>query len=203
MTATPDSRAAGAQPGGLRARPSGRAAALRRLLVIVLAAAAWLAAGCTTLPPPAGRTPSHAYTDTVQTPLGQAVAPAVAEHPGRSGFLAFEDPHDAFAARVLLAGAAERSIDAQYFVWHDDAVGMLMWQALWQAAQRGVRVRVLLDDANTAGLDPLLAALGAHPNIELRLYNPFPTRSSRALGYLGDFSRLNRRMHNKAFIADN
>ena len=173
------------------------------MLAAALAALVWLAAGCTTLPPPAGRTPSQAFADTASTALGAAVDPLAAAHPGLSGFLAFEDPHDAFAARVLLAGAAERSIDAQYFVWHDDAVGTLMWEALWQAAQRGVRVRLLLDDAGTAGLDPVLAALDAHPNIELRLYNPFPTRGPRALGYLTDFSRLNRRMHNKAFIADN
>ena len=115
----------------------------------------------------------------------------------------FEDPHDAFAARVLLARAAERSLDVQYFIWHGDAVGTLLWEALWQAAERGVRVRLLVDDANNAGLDPMLAALDAHPNIELRLYNPFVNRGSRALGYLTDFSRLNRRMHNKSFTADN
>jgi len=98
---------------------------------------------------------------------------------------------------------AARSLDAQYYIWHGDAVGTLLWQALWHAAQRGVRVRLLLDDANTAGLDPVLAALDAHPNIEVRLYNPFTVRGSRALGYLTDFSRLNRRMHNKSFTADN
>jgi putative cardiolipin synthase len=77
-----------------------------------------------------------------------------------------------------------------------------MFEALWQAAERGVRVRLLLDDGGTAGIDPVLAALDAHPRIELRLYNPFPQRASRTLGYLGDLRRLNRRMHNKSFTVD-
>ena len=117
--------------------------------------------------------------------------------------MTFEGPHDAFAARVLLAAAAERPLDVQYFIWHGDVVGTLLWQALWQAAERGVRVRLLVDDANNAGLDSVLAALDAHPNLELRLYNPFVNRGVARLGYLTDFSRLNRRMHNKSFTADN
>lgn len=175
----------------------------RRLRSLVLVVCIALSAGCATLPPPTDRVPSQALTDTGQTRLGQAVAPWLAEHPGLSGFMPFEDPHDAFAARVLLARAAERSLDVQYFIWHGDAVGTLLWEALWQAAGRGVRVRLLIDDANNAGLDAVLAALDAHPNIELRLYNPFVNRGSRALGYLSDFTRLNRRMHNKSFTADN
>jgi putative cardiolipin synthase len=174
---------------------------MRRLLSVPVVVG--LLAACATLPPPADRMPSQALTDTAQTRLGQAVAPRLADHPGLSGFMPFEDPHDAFAARVLLARAAERSLDVQYFIWHGDAVGTLLWEALWQAAGRGVRVRLLIDDANNAGLDPVLAALDAHPNIELRLYNPFVLRGSRVIGYLTDFSRLNRRMHNKSFTADN
>ena len=81
--------------------------------------------------------------------------------------------------------------------------GNLLFQALRQAADRGVRVRLLLDDNNTSGMDALLAALDAHPNIEVRLFNPFVLRSVRALGYLTDFRRANRRMHNKSFTADN
>ena len=78
-----------------------------------------------------------------------------------------------------------------------------MWEALWDAAERGVRVRVLLDDANTGGLDPTLAALDAHPNIEVRLFNPFANRGFRVGDFAFDFSRVNRRMHNKSFTADN
>ena len=112
------------------------------------------------------------------------------------------DPQDAFAARILMAASAERSLDAQYYIWRGDPVGYLMFQALWQAAQRGVRVRLLLDDINTAGLDDAMAALDAHPNIEIRLYNPMAHRSMRALNLITDFRRANRRMHNKSFTVD-
>ena len=176
---------------------------MRRLHGWLLAAAlAALVAGCASLPPPQGRIASAALTDKADTRLGREVAPQVGAHPGVSGIHAFSEPHDAFAARVLLAAAAEKSLDAQYFIWHGDVVGNLLFEALWRAAERGVRVRLLLDDANTSGLDPTIAALDAHPNIEVRLYNPFVYRGSRALGYLTDFTRLNRRMHNKSFTAD-
>ena len=176
---------------------------MNRVLSCFLAALVVLATGCASLPPPQDRVASVALTDTAATRLGQGVAPLVAAHPGLSGIHKFPEPHDAFAARVLLAGAAEKTLDAQYFIWNGDQVGYLMFEALWKAAERGVRVRLLLDDANTSGLDPTLAALAAHPNIELRLYNPFTQRGSRALGYMTDFGRLNRRMHNKSFTADN
>jgi putative cardiolipin synthase len=111
-------------------------------------------------------------------------------------------PYDAFAARVLLANAAEKSLDVQYYIWQGDQVGYLMFEALWEAAGRGVRVRLLLDDLNTRGLDPTFAVLDAHPNIEVRLYNSVVQRDARALNFLTDFTRVNRRMHNKSFTAD-
>src|SRR2546426_9481747 len=80
--------------------------------------------------------------------------------------------------------------------------GTLLLEALHRAADRGVRVRLLLDDNNTTGLDPWIAALDAHPNIEVRLFNPFKHRRWRVLDYLFDFARVNRRMHNKSFTAD-
>ena len=171
---------------------------------------AWLAVvaafvgGCATaLPSLEGRAITEALEDTADTRLGRAVRADVAAHPGRSGIHPLLNPRDAFAARVLLAASAEKSIDAQYYIWHGDAVGVLMFEALWQAAERGVRVRLLLDDNNTVGLDPTIAALDAHRNIEVRLYNPFVQRGSRLAGYLTDFARLNRRMHNKSFTVDN
>ena len=112
-----------------------------------------LTAGCASLPPPQQRTDSSAFADTAGTRIGQAIAPLLAAHPGRSGIHAMPDAYDAFAARVAMAARAQRSIDAQYFIWHDDQVGMLMFQALWQAAERGVRVRLLLDDGGTGGID--------------------------------------------------
>jgi putative cardiolipin synthase len=169
-------------------------------------AAALLAIGlsaCGSLPPLENRSLSTVLPDTASTRLGRAAAPDAAAHPGRSGIYPLRDARDAFAARVLLARAAERSLDVQYYIWHNDLSGKLLFAALREAADRGVRVRLLLDDNNTSGLDPTLAALDAHPQIEVRLFNPFVVRASRLWGFLTDFSRLNRRMHNKSFTADN
>lgn len=177
---------------------------MNRIAASIVAALAVLLTGCAaTLPSLEGRSETRALTDTAETRLGGAVATDVAQHPGKTGIHALSSPHDALAARVLLAAAAERSIDAQYYIWHGDEVGILLFEAVLRAADRGVRVRLLLDDLNTAGLDPTIAALDAHPNIEVRLYNPFVQRQARVLGFAGDFSRLNRRMHNKSFTVDN
>jgi len=160
-------------------------------------------AGCARFTTPEGRTISTVQRDTADTRLGRAVQPRIDAHPREVGVFELRDGRDAFAARALLAAAAERTLDVQYYIWHDDLSGTLLFDALLHAAERGVRVRLLLDDNNTAGLDPLLVALDAHPNIEVRLFNPFANRRWRWLGYLTDFPRLNRRMHNKSFTADN
>jgi putative cardiolipin synthase len=173
---------------------------LRALAALAVALAL---AGCAGLPPLDGRTTTAALEDTDATRLGRAVAPVVAARPGKSGIHPLSVPADAFAARVLLAHAADRSLDVQYYIWRGDQTGYLLLEALWRAAERGVRVRLLLDDGGTTGLDREIAALDAHPSIEVRLYNPFASRGSRAIGYLADFGRLNRRMHNKSFTADN
>ncbi|MEP6558105.1 MAG: phospholipase D-like domain-containing protein, partial [Burkholderiales bacterium] len=175
----------------------------RYLAGAVTAAFTLLLTACSSLPPLDGRSVSTALQDTADTALGQAIQPRVQAHPAESGIHLLDDSNDAFAARMLLAHRAERSLDVQYYIWHDDLTGTLLFEALHQAAERGVRVRLLLDDNNTSGLDGLLAALDSHPNIEVRLFNPFAVRSPRAIGYLTDFFRLNRRMHNKSFTADN
>jgi putative cardiolipin synthase len=123
-------------------------------------------------------------------------------HPGKSGIVQLRDARDAFAARAHLADAAERTLDIQYYIWRNDMSGTLLFEALRRAADRGVRVRLLLDDNNTSGLDVTLAALDSHPNIAIKLFNPFMLRRWRTLNFLIDFSRLNRRMHNKTFTAD-
>jgi putative cardiolipin synthase len=166
-------------------------------------ALAALLAGCASLPALEGRAPSYALADTSETRLAHAVAADVAAHPAQTGIHPLPAGSDAFATRVLLAAAAERSIDAQYYIWHGDQVGYLLFEALWQAAERGVRVRLLLDDLNTGGLDATLAALAAQPNIEVRLYNPVVQREARLLNFVTDFTRVNRRMHNKSFTVDN
>ena len=134
--------------------------------------------------------------------LRQSVAQQCAQHPGLSGIHPLNDGLDAFAARYLLMSMARHTIDVQYYIWHNDMSGRLLFSALLDAAGRGIRVRLLLDDNNTPGLDNTLAELERHPNISVRLFNPFSFRTLRALGYLTDFARLNRRMHNKSLTVD-
>ena len=169
----------------------------------LLVLCAMLQAGCAILPPIEGRSVSTAASDTAGTRLGRAVSGLTEAHTRLSGVVALRDGRDAFAARVRLADAAERTLDVQYYIWRNDTSGTLLLDALRRAAERGVRVRLLLDDNNTVRMDDLLAALAAQPNIEVRLFNPFAARRWRALGFLTDFGRLNRRMHNKSFTADN
>ena len=134
--------------------------------------------------------------------LSRSVSPHARAHPGQSGIVELRDGRDAFAARVLLADTAERTLDLQYYIWRNDVSGALLFAAVCRAADRGVRVRLLLDDNNTAGLDAFLGALASHPNIQVRLFNAFRLRRWRPLEYLTDFARLNRRMHNKSFTVD-
>jgi cardiolipin synthase C len=154
------------------------------------------------LPSLEGRSASAALFDTGDTRLGRSITPLVEAHPGLSGVYPLPDSRDAFAARARLAEAAERTLDVQYYIWETDMTGALLFEALHAAADRGVRVRFLLDDNSSSGLDGVLAALDSHPNIEVRLFNPFVIRKPR-IGYLTDFFRANRRMHNKSFTADN
>lgn len=162
-----------------------------------------LLGGCS-LPGLEGRTGSSALSqaESANTALGRALSARGRAHPGKTGIHALIDPRDAFAARVLLARQAEKTLDVQYYIWRADTTGILLFDELRAAAERGVRVRLLLDDNGTAGLDTELAALDRHPNIEIRLFNPFRIRTPKAIGYFTDFMRVNRRMHNKSFTAD-
>lgn len=173
------------------------------LRVVLSSALALLFSACASLPADVARTESKALSNTGDTRLGQGVAELTGTHPGQSGIRALPVANEAFAARILLARGAQRSLDLQYYIWHRDTTGQLLWEEIWRAAERGVRVRVLLDDANTGGQDDMLATLDAHPNIELRLFNPFANRGFRAGDFMRDFTRVNHRMHNKSFTADN
>jgi putative cardiolipin synthase len=155
------------------------------------------------LPSNEERPDSEALEDPRGTRLHAALEGLVTQNPGLSGVFELHDGRDAFAARVLLCEAAEKTLDLQYYIWRNDMSGTLVFDAVKRAADRGVRVRLLLDDNNTGGLDPWIGALDTHPNIEVRLFNPFVTRRWRWRNYLTDFPRLNRRMHNKSFTADN
>jgi len=177
---------------------------MKRIVALVVAQiAVSTLTGCASLPSLEGRTETTAYADTEETRIGRAVAADVAANPAMTGIHALADPHDAFAARVAFCAGAERSLDVQYYIWNGDQVGYLLFEALWKAAERGVRVRLLLDDMNTSGLDSTLSALDGHPNIEVRLYNPFVQRTARSMAFLTDFARVNRRMHNKSLTVDN
>lgn len=146
---------------------------------------------------------STALENTDDTYAGKQIAPLVAEHPVESGFFLLYDGIDALAARLLMAERAERSLDAQYYLITKDLVGYVFIGALLRAADRGVRVRLLLDDIQTKGYDTGMAALDSHPNFEVRVFNPFAGRSGHLGDALGDFGRVNRRMHNKSFTIDN
>lgn len=137
-----------------------------------------------------------------QSPVVDSVRLLALDHPGNTGLHALRSGVAAFEARLALIDAARHSLDVQYYIWHADMTGSLLLDALRRAADRGVHVRLLLDDNNTGGMDRILAALDHHPGIEVRLFNPFAQRRLRMLGYLTDFPRLNRRMHNKSMTAD-
>jgi putative cardiolipin synthase len=141
-----------------------------------------------------------------ETRLGGAVADLCAEHPGLSGVRVLQRGTDAFAARVALIDMAERAIDLQVYILQADVTGRWILARLLAAADRGVRVRLLLDDLGTTGVDDLLAAVDAHPNVDVRLFNPFARgrlgRISRVLDGLMRFGRLNHRMHNKLLSVD-
>ena len=185
------------------------AAPSRPLLAYVTALFALLLSACATMPPGA-HTPkeeSRALANVGDTALGRRIEPRVKAHGGLSGFRLFATGSDALALRVQMADSAQRTLDVQYFIFKDDTSGRLLMSSLLRAAQRGVRVRILIDDNVARGQDDRVGALAAHPNIDVRLYNPFYYRGTVGLFRYAEFaltaSRLNYRMHNKLYIADN
>ena len=162
-----------------------------------------LLGGCATVPVDYDRAYSEFIPATGESFIDQEVAGWEALHPGKSGFLPLGRGMDALGARLDLMDQAERTIDAQYFLMKSDDAGMIFAGKMLEAADRGVRVRFLLDDVFTSVDDGGLLLLDSHPNIQVRLFNPIARRGFYYLNFLGDFSRANRRMHNKSFIADN
>jgi len=163
-------------------------------------------AACTPLPPRPDLPPQAAIAPGTAGRLDQLAAPAEAAHPGQSAFRLVAEGTEAFVTRAQSARVAVRSLDVQTYIWHADLTGMFLTQQLLDAADRGVRVRLLLDDMDARAKNAGLAALAAHPNISVRLVNPFASRwgALRMAGEgLASFSRLNHRMHNKSWIADN
>lgn len=172
-----------------------------RCFVMVLVT--FLITACATAPLDFPKTESQALANTGDTHLGTVVAEWAAGHPGESGFYPLTKGLDALGARLALIDLAERSIDAQYFLMKPDSAGRLFIMKLLEAADRGVRVRLLLDDIFTTVDDDVFVVLDQHPNIEMRLFNPIGRDGVYHLNYLGHFKLANRRMHNKSFTVDN
>jgi putative cardiolipin synthase len=155
------------------------------------------------LPQNVVRPESYALKDTEDTRFGKAHRDEMQTHAGQSGFLLLGNGLDAFVARAILAHVAERSIDVQYYLFHDDLIGNLFTDQLLKAADRGVRVRLLVDDMDLEGKDLDVAVMDSHPNMEVRIFNPFSRKKGRTRQFVSRAGSVTRRMHNKSFTVDN
>ncbi|AOI79647.1 MULTISPECIES: phospholipase D family protein [unclassified Burkholderia] len=183
-------------------------AACRQARALIVCALLPLAA-CATHPPATSldRPASHALPADTATPLRDALAAPAAAHPGQSGFRLLADGATALQMRIALARAATKTLDMQYYIATEDTTGKLLLAAALYAADRGVRVRMLVDDLNFKDIDRVMAALNTHPNIEIRVFNPFGASQrgvmERTANFFTRIDSFTRRMHNKAMIADN
>jgi putative cardiolipin synthase len=178
----------------------------RWLRTLALVAVLPLLAHCASAPRLDGIVPSYAVPPAASSPIDRAVIDSLGPDPKVSGVRLVESNAVAFAYRAATAAAAERTLDVQYYIWHEDLTGRLLAAELLRAAERGVRVRVLIDDLDARDKHESLAVVDLHPNVEVRLFNPFYSRSGLwgwASEWLLRASRLNRRMHNKSWVADN
>ncbi len=158
---------------------------------------------CSTLPPQSTPTPSYHPTEWAKTStLAQRLAPLRQQYPNLTGYHVLTNPEDALGARLTLIAQAEKTIDIQYYIWENDAVGAWVFHALLESARRGVKVRIFVDDNNAQAIEGILLALSQHQNIEVKLFNPYRFRKYRAVDMLLDTKRINRRMHNKSLIVD-
>lgn len=178
----------------------------RRVFCIAAAVVAVALSGCSILPPMSPVKETHAIDASTPTTLRAIAASSVASG-SESGFSLLPVASGDYEARLALVSYAEKSLDVQTFYWAADSTGTYLLNRLRAAAARGVRVRLLVDDLNSAGTDDMLKAFSHEPNVEVRLFNPFPIgRSSTALrliASLNELDRVNHRMHNKLFVADN
>ncbi|WP_442862812.1 phospholipase D-like domain-containing protein [Acinetobacter sp. ME22] len=159
---------------------------------------------CSTLPTPQPQTPRYAHDiDTSQTSLAQMIQPLQQANAGLTGYHILYDPLEAISTRLNLINKAQKTLDLQYYIWDNDKIGALALYDIIQAADRGVKVRLLIDDNNAKGMEGAFLALDQHQNIQVKLYNPYGFRQFRAMDMLLDLKRINRRMHNKSFIVDN
>ncbi len=178
----------------------------------LLLAALTVISGCSTsLPTHVDRPVSHALAASPATPLAktlQARQPrTTSDERGTSAFLLLDSPLDAFTSRLALVQQSQRTLDLQYYAIHADASSERLLRGIVSAARRGVRVRILLDDFHSTGRNALVMRMAFEPRIEMRMFNPVAGSRASPLGRLWssltDFSRVQQRMHNKLFIADN
>lgn len=174
--------------------------ALTIALGVVLVSILNLLAG---LPDNADVPTSQTISNGADSSLGKRYAPALAENPDKNGVVELLHGRDAFAARVVLARMAELSIDTQYYMWHQDTVGRSLVYTLIDAADRGVRVRLLVDDMYGSDGQDTWLAMDVHPNIEVRLFAPYSRRQPKYLQFITRFHDVNARMHTKTFTVDN
>lgn len=159
---------------------------------------------CSTLPKQIEQPIQYAFQrDTSTTSLAQIIEPLRQQNIGLTGYYVLYDPLEAFAARIQLIHKAEKTLDLQYYIWDNDKIGSIALHAIIEAADRGVHVRLLIDDNNAKKMEGIYLALDQHPNIDVKLYNPYRFRHLRPLDMVLDLKRINRRMHNKSFIVDN
>jgi putative cardiolipin synthase len=165
--------------------------------------------GCASLPPGSDfpRIASSALDHPEQTRLGRQFENAASQHDGNSGFRIIPAGADGFLIRMQMINASERTLDLQYFIFRGDDTGRLLTGAVLRAADRGVHVRVLIDDGETEPGDEQITVLEAHPSVEIRIFNPFAYRGHitllRAIEYMVNAARLDYRMHNKLLVVDN
>ncbi|MDM1291633.1 phospholipase D family protein [Acinetobacter indicus] len=160
--------------------------------------------GCSTLPKQIEHPVQMAFeTPTEHTHLAQIVLPLREKNPQLTGYRVLYDPLEALSARLYLIDKAEETLDLQYYIWDNDKIGALALHSIIRAADRGVKVRLLVDDNNAKKMEGIYLALDQHSNIDVKLYNPYRFRKYRAMDMVLDLKRINRRMHNKSFIADN
>src|SRR5262245_48078302 len=177
---------------------------VRKRICAALAMVLLLGACSTTVNWDYPRTPSIASVDPKTTAVGAHFEEAAEKHPGLSGFSLLQHGENGFLARLAMCDLAEKTLDAQYYSWDSDTTGRILASRLIRAADRGVRVRILIDDHyQTEGKDVVVAAMDGHPNIEIRLFNPITNRFWRTFSFLADFRRVNHRMHNKLLVMDN
>ena len=183
----------------MRARSPGYLSIIRSVTVCL---AVVLLAACATVPFDYPREASQAMPVSAETELGEFALQWRQQHGEKGGFVGLPRGGDALGVRLRMLELAQQSIDAQYFILKKDRAGALFASGLLAAADRGVRVRLLVDDIFSPGVDDAFSLLASHPNIHVRLFNPLPRQSVKYFGFITDFKRTNRRMHNKSLTVD-